>query len=182
MKTFAKTLLAAAGAVMLAGAAQAGQLDNNDVVTDERGQVVVNTFGNCVRTKWEGGHSGCYDMSKEARTVYFEFDSAALTPAARAKLDSLVGMIRGRAEVESLNVVGFADRIGSDAYNANLSKRRADSVRRYLNQRGVVKAQATEVRGLGESRSVSNCEGLKGPKLKACLWRDRRVEVELITR
>ena len=65
MKTFAKTLLAAAGAVMLAGAAQAGQLDNNDVVTDERGQVVVNTFGNCVRTKWEGGHSGCYDMSKE---------------------------------------------------------------------------------------------------------------------
>lgn len=179
MKTFTKIVMAAAASTMLlAGAAQAGSV--KDVVTDERNNVVVNTFGNCVRTKWDATHDKCgFDLSIEARTVYFDFDSASLTPAARAKLDSLVDIIMNSSEVDSVNIVGYADMIGSKDYNYRLSMRRAKSVESYLASKGYFDTRSTEVRALGEAAPVSNCAGVKGQELKACLWRDRRVEIEL---
>ncbi len=181
MKTFVKmTLAAAAGAMMFAGSANAEHYGPHDVVKDERGNVVVNTWGHCVRTKWKAGHDECgANLSIEARTVYFDFDSAALTPAAKAKLDSLVDIIKHSTEVESVSIIGYADAIGAADYNYGLSKRRAKSVERYLASRGYYDTSSTDVRAFGEDVPVSNCAGVTGNELKACLWRDRRVEIEL---
>jgi outer membrane protein OmpA-like peptidoglycan-associated protein len=182
MKSFLKTsLLAAAGVMALSGAAFAG-VDNRDVVKDSRGNIVNNTFGNCVRTKWDAGHDACtgqQQLGMEARTVYFDFDSAGLTPAARAKLDSLVDIIKNSTEVQSVSIIGYADMIGSSDYNYALSKRRAKAVQDYLATKGYYDTQNTDVRSFGEDVPVSNCAGVKGNELKACLWRDRRVEIEL---
>ena len=180
MKTFLKTTLAAAaGAVVLAAQAVAGPADVRDVVKDERGNLITNTWGHCVRTKWTSGHDGCVNLGIEARTVYFDFDSSRLTPAAKAKLDSLVDIIKNSTQVESVSIVGYADMIGSSDYNYRLSKRRAKAVQSYLASKGYYDTQNTDVRSFGEDIPVSNCSGVKGNELKACLWRDRRVEIEL---
>ncbi len=182
MKAFLKSsMFAAVGALALSGAAFAGQgMDRHDVVSDSRGNTIMNTFGNCVRTKWSGGHDRCgYNLGTEARTVYFDFDNAGLTPAAKAKLDSLVDIIKNSTEVQSVSIIGYADMIGSSDYNYRLSKRRAKAVQDYLAAKGYYDTQNTDVRSFGEEVPVSNCEGVKGNELKACLWRDRRVEIEL---
>ncbi|MAR55677.1 MAG: hypothetical protein CMM93_00695 [Rickettsiales bacterium] len=178
MKTFVKHSLAAMAFAAAAASAQAAMVDSRDVVTDKHGEVLVNTFGNCVRTKWEAGADKCAAIGNEARTVYFDFDKSELTPAAKAKLDSLVDAISMSDTVESVSIVGYADRIGTSSYNYGLSQRRARSVENYLAARGV-STRNTDVRSFGEEMSVSNCEGMEGNQLRACLWRDRRVEIEI---
>lgn len=178
MKTFFKTTLMAAALAAAAATAQAGHDGPHDVVKDERLNIVMNTFGNCVRTKWTAGYDECHGQ-REARTVYFDFDSSRLTPAARAKLDSLVDIIKNSSSVESVSIVGYADRIGSNDYNYRLSQRRAKAVEKYLASRGYYDTRSTDVRSYGEDRPVSNCDGIRGNELRACLWRDRRVEIEL---
>lgn len=176
------TILAAVGAAMIAGAATAR--DNRDVVHDNQGHVVQNTFSNCVRTKWVNDHDECaaieqaaaVNVDLEARTVYFDFDSAVLTPAGRAKLDSLAASISGR--VESVSVYGYADMIGTSQYNRRLSAKRAEAVRSYIANKGIPTAGA-DVRALGEDTPNTDCKGLPRNEQIRCLWRDRRVEVEL---
>ncbi|MCI5049529.1 MAG: OmpA family protein [Rickettsiales bacterium] len=175
MKKLVKaTMLAAVSAVALSGAAFAG---SKDVVKDERDNVVMNTFGNCVRTKWDSKYDEC--TAHESRTVYFDFNSSRLTPAAKAKLDSLVDIIKNSATVDNVSIVGFADMIGSSEYNYALAKRRAKSVENYMVSKGYISIQDTEVRSFGEDAPVSNCEGVTGNELRACLWRDRRAEIRL---
>lgn len=174
------TILAAAGALIAAASAQAQVDAPKDVVRSSAGRVWVNSFNNCVVTKWDSAVDECdagQGGALELRTVYFDFDSAVLTPAAKAKLDVLANNIKGAKKVR---IVGFADKIGTTGYNANLSQRRANAVSRYLAAKGLTVDGNYEVRGLGETASQSKCEGVRGNELKACLWRDRRVEVEVV--
>ncbi len=175
MKTFkTSTILGAACAAFLAASAAA---QVNDVVKNTFGHVTLNTFNHCVETKWQGVE-GC-GIANEMRIVYFDFDSANLTPAAKAKLDVLADLIKSNGTVNA-RIVGFADPIGNPSYNNGLSLRRADAVANYLAGKGVNISGSSEVRGLGETSSRSQCKGTRGAELKACLWRDRRVEVELV--
>lgn len=177
MKSFLKVTLATAAVAFAATAAQATP---QDVVKDERANIVTNTFGNCVRTKWTANYDECgQNIGLEARTVYFDFDSASLTPAAQAKLDSLVDIIKSSTQVDSVSIIGYADSIGSTDYNYRLSQRRARAVEDYLSSKGYYNTESTDIRSFGEDVPVSNCAGVRGNELKACLWRDRRVEVEL---
>jgi outer membrane protein OmpA-like peptidoglycan-associated protein len=173
MKTFKTTTMLVAAAGMLFAATATAQL--NDAVKNTNGHVVTNTFKNCVITKWQGGE-GC-NIAPDMRIVYFDFDSIVLTPAAKAKLDVLADMIKGNT---GARIVGFADELGDTGYNQGLSMRRANAVADYLTGLGVNITGASEVRGLGETSSQSECKGSRGAALKACLWRDRRVEVELV--
>jgi len=175
------TILAATGALLIAASANAVDAPK-DVVKSTAGRVWVNTFNNCVVTKWDAATDECNNGtggSLELRTVYFDFDSAVLTPAAKAKLDVLASGLQGQG-AKKVRIVGFADKIGAKGYNANLSQRRATAVSRYLASKGLTVDGNYEVRGLGATASQSKCEGVKGNELKACLWRDRRVEVEVV--
>jgi outer membrane protein OmpA-like peptidoglycan-associated protein len=176
MKTLkTSTILAVAGALLVAASATAGM---KDVVKSNHGKNWVSTNGNCVQTKWDG-LSGCADASLELRTVYFDFDSAVLTPAAKAKLDVLSSTLAANG-TNNVKIVGYADKIGNASYNVNLSQRRANAVGSYLVSKGVNVAPGSEIRGLGATSSLSQCQGIRGAELKACLWRDRRVEVEIL--
>lgn len=176
------TILAAAGALTLVASAHAQVNTPKDVVKSNGGRVWVNSFNNCVVTKWDAATDECNNGtggSLELRTVYFDFDSAVLTPAAKAKLDVLANGLKSQG-AKKVRIVGFADKIGTTGYNANLSQRRANAVSRYLAGKGLTVDGNYEVRGLGETASQSKCEGVRGNELKACLWRDRRVEVEVV--
>ncbi len=154
-----------------------------DVVRDERGNVLTNTWDNCVLTDWEGG-AECGSTpqeiaaSKEQLTVYYGFDSARLTPAAVAKLDRLAGLIGASSSVSDVSIIGYADAIGGNAYNDALSNRRANAVSSYLASKGVNTSGVT-LKGLGEGSSKSQCTSSTGNERKACLWRDRRTEIQL---
>src|SRR5258706_16172955 len=66
------------------------QVDNRGVLRTSSGQIVVNSFDNCVRTRWMSDHDACgpqqrmakrrLQIAKEDRTVYFGFNKASLTP------------------------------------------------------------------------------------------------------
>jgi outer membrane protein OmpA-like peptidoglycan-associated protein len=118
-------------------------------------------------------------------TVLFDYDSSTLRPGETAKLDELAGKAKGRAP-DRLDVVGHADRIGSDSYNMGLSRRRAEAVRNYLVEKGVESGRVrAEARGESDAATGTACQNM-GPerrgnrKLVECLQRDRRVAIGMV--
>jgi outer membrane protein OmpA-like peptidoglycan-associated protein len=108
-------------------------------------------------------------------TVNFNFDSYALTPQARAQLDQLAAQLRGRSDF-ILEIEGFADYVGSVAYNNQLTERRAEAVRRYLAEQYSVPVFRTHDLGFGKSRPVADNGSPAGRA------QNRRVEVHVLTR
>ncbi|STS89573.1 outer membrane protein A [Klebsiella variicola] len=77
--------------------------------------------------------------------------------------------------------MGFTDRIGSEAYNQQLSEKRAQSVVDYLVAKGIP-AGKISARGMGKSNPVTGntCDNVKArAALIDCLAPDRRVEIEV---
>jgi OOP family OmpA-OmpF porin len=118
-------------------------------------------------------------------TVLFAFDRSEVRPGEVSGLDDFAGKLEGRA-YDRLEIVGHADRIGGDAHNLALSRRRADAVRDYLAGKGV-DAKRVRADAVGEAEPVSGdtCKNM-GPanrdnrKLIECLQPDRRAELRLV--
>ncbi|HBO37938.1 MAG TPA: porin OmpA [Pasteurellaceae bacterium] len=112
--------------------------------------------------------------------VTFGFNKANLKPEASSVLDGIYGEIT-QVSSPSVNVAGYADRIGKDDANLRLSQRRAETVANYLVSKGVDQGAITAT-GYGEANPVTGntCDTVKGRKaLIACLAPDRRVEVSV---
>lgn len=106
----------------------------------------------------------------------FAFDSATLADAGKARLTEVVRSLGPRVNEVNLVVVGYTDRIGSDAYNLGLSQRRAATVREYLVQQGVP-AGSIRAEGRGSTEPLVECDGSNGAALLTCLAPNRRVEI-----
>jgi outer membrane protein OmpA-like peptidoglycan-associated protein len=186
MNTIKKASLLAAISLMLAPAAFAA--DTRDVVKDSHGNVVTSTDGNCVRTQWVGKSDECTGyhahgilsrLTKEQRTVYFDFNKSTLNATEKKKLDEVSKLILDSKEVESVDIVGYADEIGKSSYNKKLSSHRAETVKAYLAAKGL-KTHRVRVEGLGSTNSLTHCDSkLPRKDLIECLGPDRRVEIEL---
>jgi outer membrane protein OmpA-like peptidoglycan-associated protein len=100
-----------------------------------------------------------------------------LTPAGRAELDVLVAKIKAYGTIDTIKVIGHADKMGKPVANQKLSLARAKAVASYLKSKGV-KAKTFATAGMGDTKPVVECD-MKQPKdaLKACLAPNRRVEV-----
>ena len=72
----------------------------------------------------------------ESELVYFDFDSAALTAAAREVLQRKAAFLKKHPEVQ-VTIEGHCDQRGSSDYNLGLGQRRADSVKNYLMDLGI---------------------------------------------
>ncbi|WP_160110224.1 OmpA family protein [Caballeronia arvi] len=101
----------------------------------------------------------------------FAFDSAALTPTAKDVLDKLVGESQG-TKFASVTVEGYTDSTGPDAYNVNLSQRRAQAVLDYLKGHGLDAANFS-AKGFGKSNPIASNATSEGRA------ENRRVEVTL---
>ncbi len=180
-------ILAAAIVAVSTGAAQAV---NKDSVYDQRSAYVIDQRGNCVRTRWDTASDPCAkevavaeqrtvaDLNKEELVVYFDFDRAALTPTETQKLDRLAEILKASSEVSGATITGFADPIGSVAYNNNLSAKRANAVKSYLDSKGYNRTSTDTVQAAGETDVYARCEGVKGRQaLIDCFWKNRRVEI-----
>lgn len=68
--------------------------------------------------------------------ILFDFDSASLKPQFMSTMDEMAGILNQDPR-STVTVVGHTDSTGSESYNMDLSRRRAQSVSSYLAQRGV---------------------------------------------
>jgi OmpA-OmpF porin, OOP family len=108
-------------------------------------------------------------------SVRFKFDSYELMPESRESLDQLAMQIKDR-ENFILEIQGFADWIGNDAYNNQLTQKRADSVRRYLAEQHNIALFRMHILGFGKIRPVADNKTREGRA------ENRRVEIRLLTR
>lgn len=105
----------------------------------------------------------------------FDFDKDTLTARGKKVVDNVAAQLKA-SNAKEINVAGYTDRLGSDAYNLGLSQRRADRVKVRLIEDGVT-GQITAV-GYGKNPQVKACDGIpSGEALRECLRPNRRVEV-----
>jgi outer membrane protein OmpA-like peptidoglycan-associated protein/opacity protein-like surface antigen len=121
---------------------------------DTDGDGVIDTNDQCPDTpKGERvGPQGC--SCDVTRQVQFKVDSAELTSEGMADLDEVAENLK-RLNFVSGTVVGHTDSSGSDAYNQQLSERRAQSVADYLEGKGIA-AGRLKASGAGESQPVAD--------------------------
>lgn len=107
-------------------------------------------------------------------TVNFKFNSDKLTDEGKQQLDQLVAQ-NGTLKRYFIAVEGFTDRIGSDDYNIDLSRRRADRVVHYLVMQHNVPLYRIHLVGLGKAKPVD--EG----RTRDARAKNRRVEVTIFS-
>jgi len=102
-----------------------------------------------------------------------------LTDEGKAGLDDLAAKIKAAGTIDTIRVVGHADKMGKAAYNMKLSQARAAAVASYLKKKGV-KAGKFITAGKGDTQPVVQCDDkLSKAELIACLQPNRRVEIEV---
>ncbi len=101
--------------------------------------------------------------------ILFDTDKATLKPQGRETLAKIAGALLVTHGYE-LRIEGHTDSVGPEAYNLDLSRRRAENVRDYLVSQGVDDEGLLAV-GLGESRPVASNDSAVGRQ------ENRRVEI-----
>lgn len=103
--------------------------------------------------------------------VTFAVNSTTISPAFQVTLDQIAQSLKDYPE-SLVDVYGHTDSTGSDAYNQDLSERRARSVAGYLAMRGVSSARIRS-QGFGEQYPVASNDTEEGRAL------NRRVEIKI---
>ncbi|MEX2523856.1 MAG: OmpA family protein [Gammaproteobacteria bacterium] len=89
------------------------------------------------KVKLEDRRSALEQLSEGVSlTVYFRTDSADIAADMRSRIKRLAGFLNDYPEVQ-LHLEAHADRRGSEEYNRELSRKRADSVRNALAKAGI---------------------------------------------
>lgn len=103
--------------------------------------------------------------------LLYDFDSAAVKPAARSNLRALAQSL-DKYPGSDLLILGHTDSVGTAEYNKGLSVRRADAAAEYLVSHGVSRSRIG-TGGLGEEEPVAPNATEDGRR------RNRRVEVAI---
>ena len=102
-------------------------------------------------------HTGSKDITVTlASDVTFASDSAELTSAADAQLQTVAGQLAQYPDGGTLSIVGHTDDVQDDAYNQTLSEKRANAVKTRLAQLTKLDKWQASVSGKGESEPKVN--------------------------
>ncbi len=124
---------------------------------------------------------GCEDVIPEElkesigvlEGITFEFNSENIRRSSRPVLDKAAEALKKFPEVR-VRIEGHTDNVGDPAYNLELSKKRAASVKSYLVEKGVPEAQL-ETDGFGDTKPLDEAD------TDAARAKNRRIEFNLIT-
>ena len=113
----------------------------------------------------------------------FSFNQTTLLDSGKAELKSLAKLIKSMSNAKTVTITGYADRLGSAAYNHALSTKRADVVRAYLqfeNNLSYIQFTTLGKGSLVSSAATQVCSNQLGRQaLIDCLSPDRRVEINV---
>jgi outer membrane protein OmpA-like peptidoglycan-associated protein len=107
--------------------------------------------------------------------VYFDTNKATLKPESYASLDEAGGILAKWPQLR-IEVAGHTDSQGDEAYNQDLSQRRAQAVLDYLLGKFPLTAEQFSVKGYGESAPIAD-NGTKEGRAQ-----NRRVELKVLNR
>jgi len=113
----------------------------------------------------------------------FKFDKSGsedMIPGGLQRLADVAQRLKAYKSIQTLNVFGYTDRLGTDDYNDKLSEARAKTVQAYLESLGV-KSSALVAQGKGKREPVSKDCGTTASRDQQiiCLQPDRRVTIEV---
>jgi len=109
--------------------------------------------------------------------VYYDYDKAALKPESFPALDELVSLLN-KYPAMSIEIGAHTDSKGRDTYNLKLSEARAESVVKYLVEKGIDASRLT-AKGYGETMPVEPNE-LDGKDNPAGREKNRRTEFKVL--
>nr|CAA6805430.1 MAG: Unknown protein [uncultured Thiotrichaceae bacterium] len=98
------------------------------------------------------------NAAMQDKKIQFTFNKANVDAKSHSLLDNLgaiIGECGGDMKGISILIGGHTDSVGRDAYNLDLSQRRADAVSAYLKSKGIDGAML-ETKGFGESKPVAS--------------------------
>ncbi|MDR3393305.1 MAG: OmpA family protein [Sulfuriferula sp.] len=102
----------------------------------------------------------------------FDFNKATLRPTGKMKLDENVKTLTQYPDI-NVEISGHTDSIGSPKYNMKLSEKRAETVKKYMESKGIAASRMT-TKGYGETKPIAS------NKTKAGRAENRRVEIEIM--
>ncbi len=105
------------------------------------------------------------------RNIYFETDSYTLLPESQPELEKLISLLMQNPRI-CVEIEGHTDSVGSEAYNQELSEKRAESVVNYLMHSGI-SGDRLSSRGFGFSRPLAGNDTEEGRA------RNRRTEIRI---
>jgi outer membrane protein OmpA-like peptidoglycan-associated protein len=89
-------------------------------------------------------------MTLDSKSIRFDFDKANIKPEYRDILNRIAGILM-TLKGYSIAVYGYTDDVGSEAYNLQLSQRRAEAVRDFLVQTGIPRSMIGTAKGFGKA-------------------------------
>lgn len=103
--------------------------------------------------------------------ITFDVDQTVIKPEFRTSLAKIAETLV-EYESSAVDIIGHTDSTGSDAYNDDLSQRRADRVAGFLTQRGVIRERIIAF-GEGEAFPIATNDTAEGRA------QNRRVEIKI---
>lgn len=104
--------------------------------------------------------------------IFFDTDKDTIKPASRATLDRAAQVMREFPDMK-VEISGHTDAEGDRAYNVELSRRRAEAVRKYLVDAGIDPGRIT-TRGAGPDEPIADNTNEEGRA------KNRRIEFTLV--
>jgi OOP family OmpA-OmpF porin len=83
--------------------------------------------------------------------IHFDFDKSTLNPEAQALLKRNIQFLKANPKVQ-IRIAGYTSASGTDAYNQRLSERRANAVKAYLINEGLIASYRLSTIGYGEAK------------------------------
>jgi peptidoglycan-associated lipoprotein len=123
------------------------------------------------------------DRKEKGRTfvlnnIYFEYNESYIRADAAKELDKLVTLLNDNPDLK-IEMGSHTDSVASDAYNIELSQRRAESTVSYLIKKGI-DATRLEAKGYGESKPIARNTNPDGSDNPTGRQRNRRTEFKIL--
>ncbi len=152
---------------------------NGCPVPDTDGDGVNDEEDKCPTVAGTKENNGCPEVSKEvvtkmeyaAKRIFFVTGSAKLSSKSDAALNEVTKILSDDPNLK-LSIEGHTDNVGKAEYNKTLSDKRANSVKTYLQNKGVTESRLTAT-GFGMDVPVAD------NKTAAGRAKNRRVELKL---
>jgi outer membrane protein OmpA-like peptidoglycan-associated protein len=102
--------------------------------------------------------------------IQFDFNQATIKAESEPVLKEVGSLLQQQSDLK-LRVQGHTDNVGKPAYNLELSRKRADSVKAYLVQNFTIEASRLTTEGFGDTRPIAKNDTEQGRT------QNRRVEL-----